>query len=288
MTEFPYMPLYVSDLLADTTTLSAEEFGAYTLLICHMWLHGGVIPDDDRFNARICRVSLRKWRLLRSRLGEYLQFSDGKISQKRLEKEMKKAKNRSEKRTKAANSRWKNNETADASGYANDMHRVRDSNVRAIESTNVDSLSAHNFADNTQASFLPETESEKPAPKKPKQAPDVEAFKAEIATVLDADRVEALCAVRRKKGATFSAHAGRLLVAALLACPSPTHAADEMVLRNWTSVKPEWLERTTPTRPYGAPPREKTAGEYFNELADELEAKENGRTITTSYTRGNH
>lgn len=68
-------------------------------------------------------------------------------------------------------------------------------------------------------------------------------FVAAISPILDAERIESLCAVRRKKGATFSAHAGRLLSKALSACPNVAEAADEMVLRNWTGVKPEWMEK---------------------------------------------
>lgn len=73
---------------------------------------------------------------------------------------------------------------------------------------------------------------------------DQQAFRAKLSSILDAPRIDALCAVRRKKGATFSEHAGTLLVKALTACPSVVEAADEMILRNWTSVKPEWLEAT--------------------------------------------
>lgn len=70
---------------------------------------------------------------------------------------------------------------------------------------------------------------------------DADAFKAKLSPLLDIKRLEAICAVRRKKGAAFSEHAGDLLVKALMACPDVTAAADEMILRNWTSVKPEWL-----------------------------------------------
>lgn len=81
----------------------------------------------------------------------------------------------------------------------------------------------------------------------------VDEFKAELSSILDPDRIEAVVAVRRKKGATFSAHAGRLLVKALRACPNADEAADEMVLRNWTGIKPEWLESRGGHRS-GAPP----------------------------------
>ncbi len=76
----------------------------------------------------------------------------------------------------------------------------------------------------------------------PSAASDLEAFKTELAPILDPERLDALVAVRRKKGATFSAHAGRLLSKALLACPNVAAAADEMVVRNWTGIKPDWLE----------------------------------------------
>ncbi|TJU85588.1 MAG: hypothetical protein E5Y10_24520 [Mesorhizobium sp.] len=86
---------------------------------------------------------------------------------------------------------------------------------------------------------------------------DLDAFKSELSSILDSGRIEALVAVRRKKGATFSAHAGSLLASALKACPDPKAAADEMVLRNWTGIKPEWLEsRATPQHRSTAPPAE--------------------------------
>lgn len=35
----PWMPLYIGDFIADTAHLSAEETGAYILLIMHYWVH---------------------------------------------------------------------------------------------------------------------------------------------------------------------------------------------------------------------------------------------------------
>lgn len=81
---------------------------------------------------------------------------------------------------------------------------------------------------------------------------DLDAFKGELSSILDPARVDAIVAVRRKKGATMTAHAGSLLVSALRACPDPCTAADEMVLRNWTGIKPEWLENRS--RQQGPPP----------------------------------
>jgi hypothetical protein len=85
---------------------------------------------------------------------------------------------------------------------------------------------------------------------------DLEAFKAEISPILDSARIDAICAVRRKKRAVFSAHAGQLLSKALLSCPDVLVAADAMILRNWTSVQPDWLaggKATNSQAPPGTP-----------------------------------
>ena len=109
----------------------------------------------------------------------------------------------------------------------------------------------------------------------------VDEFRSELSSLLDSERIEALVAVRRKKGATFSAHAGKLLVKALAACPSVTEAADEMVLRNWTGIKPEWLEsRRQQAQPRaGAPP---THAEQVNAALDRIINGKNHEPPTNS------
>jgi hypothetical protein len=105
-------------------------------------------------------------------------------------------------------------------------------------------------------------------------------FISELPSALGSDRIDALVAVRRKKGATFSAHAGKLLATALRACPSVTEAADEMILRNWTGIKPDWLE----SRRSGAPPNRKpTVVDAMNEIF-----RERGWTDEPEQLPGNH
>jgi hypothetical protein len=141
-----------------------------------------------------------------------------------------------------------------------------------------------------EGSSLEEDKKEKEERKKDRAAKprgDLDAFKGELSSILDPARIEALVAVRRKKGATFSAHAGSLLVSALQACPDPQAAADEMVLRNWTGIKPEWLEsRTAPPQRSTAPP----ARSAHNEILDAIIRGENSvpaisPTIDASYER---
>jgi len=79
---------------------------------------------------------------------------------------------------------------------------------------------------------------------------DLAGFKAELKQVLSPERVEAIVDLRRKKKAPLTPHAGKLLVKALSACPDIGAAADEMVIRNWTGIKPEWLS----SRQSQAPP----------------------------------
>lgn len=84
---------------------------------------------------------------------------------------------------------------------------------------------------------------------------DLSGFKSELGSVLSPERVDAIVDLRRKKKAPLTLHAGKLLVKALSACPDISAAADEMVLRNWTGIKPEWLTNRNGTPPPQAPPQ---------------------------------
>jgi uncharacterized protein YdaU (DUF1376 family) len=55
-----WMPIFWGDFLANTMHLSAQEVGAYFLLIAHAWEHGGRVPYD---NARIARIRSDHWRV---------------------------------------------------------------------------------------------------------------------------------------------------------------------------------------------------------------------------------
>lgn len=98
---------------------------------------------------------------------------------------------------------------------------------------------------------------------------DLADFRSELSSILDPERIEALVAVRRKKGATMTANTGRLLVAAIQRCNvPPAEVADEMALRNWTSVKPDWLEsKSSPAQRSTSPPRERSVSDVLREMA---------------------
>src|SRR5262249_53089645 len=89
MSKAPIMPLFTDALVADTTHLSAEEFGAYLPLLVATWRNNGQpFDDNDARLARICRSPVKRWRQrLRPALVDFFDLSDGKWRQRRLEKE---------------------------------------------------------------------------------------------------------------------------------------------------------------------------------------------------------
>jgi uncharacterized protein YdaU (DUF1376 family) len=85
------MPVFTDALLGDTLHLSVDEFGAYCLILFATWRNNGVaLPDDDGKMARICRVTIRRWReKLRPALAGFFDVSNQTWRQNRLEKEWK-------------------------------------------------------------------------------------------------------------------------------------------------------------------------------------------------------
>lgn len=128
MSQFPSMPLYCADLLADTSHLEPEVFAAYTRILYTMWLADGSVPDDDKFLARAGCISVRKWRMLRPQVMVFLMpFGEGRLTQKKLMKTRRNLVEKSTKNKDAANVRWakqraypsNSGRSAHANAYAN-------------------------------------------------------------------------------------------------------------------------------------------------------------------------
>lgn len=96
-----WMPLYIADYLADTMHLTAEEHGAYLLIIIHYWRNGGAIKNDKKTLKIIAKISSKK-------LENVLPFfyeKNGYLHHKRIDEELAKAaenKEKQKKRTEAA------------------------------------------------------------------------------------------------------------------------------------------------------------------------------------------
>lgn len=89
----PYMPLWVADYLAATLTLTLEQRGAYIQILAVTWeRHGVPLVDDDAILARVCSVSVRRWReILRPALAPLFDLTSGFWRQNRLEIEWSRA-----------------------------------------------------------------------------------------------------------------------------------------------------------------------------------------------------
>jgi uncharacterized protein YdaU (DUF1376 family) len=68
MSAKPWYRRYGGEFIVGTMALSLEEKGAYSLCLDLIYDLDGPIPDDARWLAGICGVSVRKWTALRERL----------------------------------------------------------------------------------------------------------------------------------------------------------------------------------------------------------------------------
>jgi uncharacterized protein YdaU (DUF1376 family) len=99
-----WFPFYVGDFVRDTMHLSAEETGAYVLLICHYWERGGLPAEPERL-ARIAKMSLEQWQCTCIALGELFGPN---WTHKRIDEELAKSAVLSAKRSAAAHKSWNN------------------------------------------------------------------------------------------------------------------------------------------------------------------------------------
>ena len=80
----PYMPLYTSDYLGDTTELTTLQHGAYLLILMVMWNRGGSLPNDHEALRKIARLSKANWRKVWPDIERFFTVDGDQISQKKL------------------------------------------------------------------------------------------------------------------------------------------------------------------------------------------------------------
>jgi uncharacterized protein YdaU (DUF1376 family) len=110
----PWMPFYVTDFLADTLDLQADETGIYVLLLLISWQRDdAAIPNDMQWLKRSLTACVsdmhgnRFNRIVPKLLNRYFTLSDdNKYRNKRLVYEREKAEKWSEKQKENANKRW--------------------------------------------------------------------------------------------------------------------------------------------------------------------------------------
>lgn len=97
----PFMQLYVGDYLKDTRHLTAEQHGAYLLLLMSMWAHGGDLPNDPKKLARLACCTASRWARISADVLAFFEVDGDVITQARLRFELKKALEKSIKRAEA-------------------------------------------------------------------------------------------------------------------------------------------------------------------------------------------
>jgi uncharacterized protein YdaU (DUF1376 family) len=88
MSAYPSLPLFTDAFIADTGHLSAQETGAYLMLLMMAWrLPTCSLPDDDAKLAKWARVDRRTWARIKPAVMDFWELHDGTWTQKRLTKE---------------------------------------------------------------------------------------------------------------------------------------------------------------------------------------------------------
>jgi uncharacterized protein YdaU (DUF1376 family) len=87
----PAFQFYPDDFLGSgkVGTMTVDEVGAYTLLLCLDWNEGGFAFDEEEL-ARWCRVSRQKFRKMWVRISRCFDAHDGRMFNARLQKEREK------------------------------------------------------------------------------------------------------------------------------------------------------------------------------------------------------
>ncbi len=102
MASIPYMPFYISDYMADAAHLSTVEHGAYLLLIMTYWQKGDAYRANDERTlnerlARVVRMSNEEWMQIRPTIAEFFQVTDTEWGHRRIETELAKFRDKSDK-----------------------------------------------------------------------------------------------------------------------------------------------------------------------------------------------
>lgn len=122
-----WMPLYIGDYLSDTMHLTTEQHGAYFLLIMAYWKNGGPLPADDALLAATCRLSGDAWSIAKAVLSRFFTVNEEESLwvHERIDKELSGAAENKQRRVlraqKAAEARWGNDATSNATSIPQAM-----------------------------------------------------------------------------------------------------------------------------------------------------------------------
>lgn len=131
MTDLAWMKVYIGTETAQTSHLTAEEFGAYERLRRHWWQHGS-LPDDEPRLMRITGIDAGRWQDVAKAIGPLMSESIRRLDQERSDATVKR-----EKKVAAghrgAEARWridgKSNASANGTGMAEPLDTMAEPSV---------------------------------------------------------------------------------------------------------------------------------------------------------------
>ena len=97
MTSLPYMQLYVSDYLADTAHLTAQQHGAYMLLLMNYWQRGKALDNSNERLSHVARLSPEEWADAKATLEEFFIVEGNLWTHARVEDDLEKIREKSAK-----------------------------------------------------------------------------------------------------------------------------------------------------------------------------------------------
>ncbi|WP_375450618.1 DUF1376 domain-containing protein [uncultured Devosia sp.] len=124
MAQFPALPLWTDAYLADTRHLSAEQHGAYLLLLMEAWRRPSCsLPDDDEMLARLACMNTERWAFNRDIVMAFWKLDGRKKewTQSRLTDERSYVAQKSRSQRDKAASRWKRDKKDDAAAMPEGM-----------------------------------------------------------------------------------------------------------------------------------------------------------------------
>lgn len=86
------MPFFPRDFFNDTLEMPKDAAAYYLLLLVHAWDLGGSLPNNERTIRNLIGMAPQRWRFLRDHIMRFwFTGKDGRLHQKRLDQEWRKA-----------------------------------------------------------------------------------------------------------------------------------------------------------------------------------------------------
>lgn len=225
MSNRPWMPLYVSDYLADTVDLKADESGVYLTMLMLTWRrHDAALPNDMEWLKRSLKACLAEFhghqfnRIVPKLLDRYFTLDGGFYRNKRLTKERQKTDKLSANQSQKANKRW---------AKENDSNDLVDAGALPSQSQ----LQSQEGKTESRAQTR--------AGKRDAAGSPLDQLKL----VLDPDRAEAVVNHRRCLRKPLSAYAARLLARKFAELSNPNEGADAMIANGWQGFDASWMRK---------------------------------------------